>query len=34
VYNSQAVKLLLRFAKKYAWALVVTIASMLILVGA
>ncbi|MDF1520847.1 MAG: ABC transporter ATP-binding protein [Brevefilum sp.] len=27
-------KLLLRFAKKYAWALVVTIASMLILVGA
>jgi ATP-binding cassette subfamily B protein/subfamily B ATP-binding cassette protein MsbA len=28
------VKLLLRFSKKYAWALVVTIASMLILVGA
>jgi len=27
-------KLLLRFSKKYAWALVVTIASMLILVGA
>ncbi len=34
VYNSQVMKLLLRFAKKYTWALIITIFSMLILVGA
>lgn len=33
-YNSQVMKLLLRFAKKYSWALAVTILSMLVLVGA
>lgn len=34
MYNSTVMKLLLRFAKKYRWALAVTIFSMLILVGA
>jgi len=33
-YNWQAMKLLLRFAKKYTWALVITMISMLALVGA
>jgi len=34
MYNSTVMKLLLRFAKKYRWALAVTIFSMLVLVGA
>ncbi len=34
VYNSLAMKLLLRFAKKYTWPLIITMVSMLILVGA
>jgi ATP-binding cassette, subfamily B, bacterial len=34
VYNWQAMKLLLKFAKKYTWALVITVISMLTLVGA
>ena len=34
MYNSRAMKLLLRFAKKYAWALTITVISMLVLVGA
>jgi ATP-binding cassette, subfamily B, bacterial len=34
VYNLQAMKLLLRFSKRYAWALTVTVLSMLVLVGA
>jgi ATP-binding cassette, subfamily B, bacterial len=34
VYNFQAMKLLLRFSKKYAWALTVTVVSMLTLVAA
>jgi len=34
VYNKQVMKLLLRFAKKYTWALIITIISMLVLVGA
>ena len=34
MYNSHVMKLLLRFAKKYSWALTITVFSMLILVGA
>ena len=34
MYNSLAMRLLLRFAKKYYWALLITIISMLVLVGA
>jgi len=34
VYNLLVMKLLLRFSKKYAWALTITVFSMLALVGA
>lgn len=34
MYNERVMKLLLRFSKKYAWALFITIISMLALVGA